>query len=201
MTRFDSFLSSHTEFVSFSDRTAGAPPSTPNAATPMGTTLCQEWLALSCDLARPGNTHATEPELFHSHVLSLMSSNTCLCQHRCPVTLRLYPPTGLDNAGLPICLDLNIFVRNQESKHFLHAVHICLRTHFCRGQVAVIFANHHETCRFRSWCIHECPLCDNEHEIHLSSGNVTVLRLWRFPVMEVTLSFRRHTHLAPALTC
>ena len=75
---------------------------------------------------------------FHSSNF-LVSSNTRLCQsRRCFVSSSLYSPSNLDDAGLPIRLDLDTFIRTQESKHHLHAVLISFRTHFCRGQIAIV---------------------------------------------------------------
>ena len=93
---------------------------------------------------------------FHSSNF-LVTSNTRLCQSRCFVSSSLYSSSNLDDAWLPIRLDLDTFLRTQESKHHLHAALICLRAHFCRGQVAIVLADHHENCRFRSRFIHECP--------------------------------------------
>ena len=46
------------------------------------------------------------------------------------------------------------------------------RTHYCRGQIAIVLADHHENSRSRSRFIHECSFCTNEHEVHLDPHNV-----------------------------
>ena len=62
----------------------------------------------------------------------------------------------------------------QTNTHHLHAELISFRTHFCRGQIAIVLANHHENCRSRSRFIDECSFCTNEHEIHLDTRKVSV---------------------------
>ena len=73
-----------------------------------------------------------------------LSSIGCCPQFVCCTVFasagRSTPSSDLDNAGLTIRLDLDFFVRTQESMHHLHAVLNCLGTHFCRGHVAIIFA-------------------------------------------------------------
>ena len=73
---------------------------------------------------------------FHS-ANYLVTSNTRWCQSRCFVSSNLYPSSNLDDAGLSIGLDLDTFVRTQESKHHLHAVLISCRTHFCRSSLQI----------------------------------------------------------------
>ena len=143
MTRIDSLLSSHTESVSFSDRTGRAPPSILNARNNHGNNCCARkdshfHAILHVQVTRTQLCLNGSLRTFHCSNL-LMPSNACLCQNRCPVPSRQYAPSDLNNARLPIRFDLNVFVRTQESKHHLLAVLICLRTHFCRGHVAVIF--------------------------------------------------------------
>ena len=57
----------------------------------------------------------------HCSIRTFHSSNF-LCQSRCFVSSSLYSSRNLNDAGLSICLDLDTFVRAQESNHHLHAV-------------------------------------------------------------------------------
>ena len=136
LTRIDSLLSAQTETVSTSNQLGNAPLSTLSAST-----STEEKLSARNDSHLHATLHVQKIRTqlsFHRSIRTfhcsnpLMSSNTCLCQNLCPVPSRLYPPCDLNNAGLPIRLDLNIFVRTQESENHLHAVLICLRTHLSR---------------------------------------------------------------------
>ena len=138
LIRIDNLLFSHTESVSFFDL-----PQHPwkqlcnwndsHFHTILHVQVIRSQLRLHCSI-----------RTFHSSNF-LVTSNTRLCQSRCFVSSSLYPSSNLDDAGLTIRLDLDTFVRTQESKHHLHAVFISFRTHFCRGQIAIVLSDHHET--------------------------------------------------------
>ena len=79
----------------------------------------------------------------------------------------------------------------------LRRTHQFSYAHFCRGQIAIILADHHENCRSYSRFIHECSFCTNEHEIHLVLRNISAHRLWHFTMIVITFAFFLcHTHFA-----